>query len=171
MNNVVDRVAHKTLRLADLAPDRAASFSPNLHEYMKEHGHFFRDGGTLVGVYSVRPSTRAAESYGEGTLMLGIHDGDFVTGTRVISALCNGASAERSAHPIGKSVIPVDGFWSEYLNIGRCAIDPAHTVHFHDDRFSMNGDTRTCQWCGAKHERVLTPRTVYDVSWIASAHE
>jgi len=168
MPETLNRVAHRTLQLSQLAPGNSAAFSPNLYSYLKAHGHFFRDGGTLEGVYVVRPNTKAASGYGAGTLMLGIHDGDFVTGTRLVSALCHGAAADRFAFPIGRSVDPVEEFWDGYLALGRCAIDPLHTQHFLDDRFSIDGDIRTCLWCGVKHTRVLTPRTVFDESWIVA---
>lgn len=165
VNKTVTPVGHKTLMLRDLAPELSPAFSPNLHKYLKAHGHFYRDGGTIEGVYKIRAGTKAAEVYGAGTLMLGFEDDGFFVGTRMISALCHGAKAERAAYPIGRSVELVEGFWDQYLNVGRCAIDPEHKEAFMGDRFSMDGDTRTCLWCGVKHERVLTPRTVFDESW------
>jgi hypothetical protein len=166
MEQFTTPVGHKTLRLADIAPNKSAAFSPNLHKYMKTHGHFYRGGGTIEGVYKVRAGTKAAEVFGAGTLMLGFPDEDgYFIGTRMISALCHGSKAERAAYPYGKGVELVEGFWDRYLEVGRCAIDPDHNENFMADRFSMDGDTRTCLWCGAKHERVLTPRTVFDESW------
>lgn len=167
MVQVSSPVGHKTLRAADIAPSKSASFSPNLHKYLKARGHFYADGGLLQGVYVIRTGSKAAGVYGAGTLMLGYPDDDYFIGTRLISALCNGGKEESMAHPIGKSVDPVEGFWDNYLKIGRCAIDPAHQEHFMADRFNEQGDSRTCLWCGHQQHKVVTPRVVYDESWVS----
>ena len=159
-------IGHKTLQAVDIAPEKAPSFSPNLYRYLKAKGLFYRGGGVAESVFTVRPGTKAAEVYGAGTLMLGYLDDGFLVGTRLISALCNGAKTERMAHPIGKSVDPVDGFWDKYLKIGRCAIDPEHQEQFLSDRFQVQGDTRTCRWCGHKQHKIVTPRVVHDESWV-----
>ncbi|WCT26616.1 hypothetical protein [Acidovorax temperans] len=51
----IRQIGHRAITLADIAPQKSPSFSPNLHKYLKEHGHFFRDGGLLDGVYEVQP--------------------------------------------------------------------------------------------------------------------
>lgn len=62
----------------------------------------------------------------------------------------------------------VDGFWDRYLEVGRCAIDPGHQEHFSGpERFSIQGNIRTCLWCGCVQHKVVTPRTVLDESWVA----
>lgn len=42
-------------------------------------------------------------------------------------------------------------FWKRYSNIGRCAIDERHRMHFigGDTRWVGNEDRRSCVWCGA----------------------
>lgn len=136
---------------------------------MREKAHFYKDGGVLQTVFRVKPETRLAKDFGAGTLMIGYPDsGDengFV-GIRLMAVLCEGVKAG-SFYYIGMATMleEVEGFWEQYLKVGRCAIDPTHKEGFLDDRYNMGGDTRTCLWCGAKHERVLTQRTVFDESW------
>lgn len=164
-------VAHATLTLAQIFPSKSAAFSPNLHKWMRRHAHFFKDGGVMDTVFRVRPGSKLAESFGAGTLLIGQAyaqfkgDMDF-SGVRLTAALCQGAEAGRYCY-VGamSSLEELKGFWDDYLKIGRCAIDTEYREHFMGDRFSMDGDTRTCLWCGATHERVLTPRTVFDESW------
>lgn len=60
----------------------------------------------------------------------------------------------------------VDGFWIRYLEIGRCAIDADHAEQFSaGDRYTLDGDVRTCLWCGAKHQWTIVPRVVHDETW------
>lgn len=163
-------IGHRTLRLKQLVPSLSPAFSPNLYYWMRKKAHFYKDGGVLQTVFRVKPETRLAKELGAGTLMIGYADADgddngFV-GIRMMEALCLGAEAG-SFYYIGmaKMLEEVDEFWEQYLKIGRCAIDPAHKESFLGERYSMDGNTRSCTWCGAKHERVMTPRTVFDESW------
>ena len=55
----IRQIGHRAITLADIAPQKSPSFSPNLHKYLMEHGHFFRDGGLLDGVYEVQPGTQS----------------------------------------------------------------------------------------------------------------
>lgn len=166
MTTKLQDVGHKTLRVADIAPQKSLSFSPNLHKYAKAHGHFFTDGGILQGVFMATDGTKAAEWFGAGTLVLGHMDDGFFMGARLMEVLCKGSKAQSAAHACASGFVPVVGFWDAYLSVGRCAIDPAHSESFLDDRYRMEGETRICVWCGAKHERVMTPRTVFDESWL-----
>lgn len=170
MNTVTRKIGHATLKLAQISPEKSAAYSPNLHRWMRVKAHFYKGGGVLQTVYRVKPGTSLAKEMGAGTLMIG-YPGDsgdeqgFV-GIRLMAALCHGAKAG-SFYYIGMTNLleEVEGFWEQYLKVGRCAIDPAHQEHFMGDRYSMDGDIRTCLWCGAKHERKLTSRTVFDESW------
>jgi hypothetical protein len=158
-------LAHPTLKLADLHPDRSAAFSPNLYKYLKRHGQFYADGGTPVGVHRIKPDTKMAEAYGAGSLMIGTMDGVYLSGSLLMAVLCNGTTAPRFAYPVGSALVPVDGFWEAYLDKGRCSIDAAHDVPLLGDRFSLAGDVRTCLWCRHQQRRILTPRTVIDETW------
>jgi hypothetical protein len=176
MNSTAIPVGHPTMKLRDIAPSRSSSFSPNLYAWMRRYAHFYREGGHIDNVYRVVDGSPLASTFGfgAGVLLIGRRydqyegDTDF-SGIRLIEALCKGAKASRVCY-VGamRSLEPVEGFWERYLEVGRCAIDPTHAEHFvHADRFAMNGDTRTCLWCGAKHQRTLVPRIVHDETWAA----
>lgn len=166
-------LGHKTLKLADLAPQHSPAFSPNLYRWMRTKAHFYRDGGVAQSVYRVKPGTPATETFGAGTLLIGypLHghpgDTDFV-GTRLIAALCQGSKAGSWCYAgVAPDLELIDGFWDRYLEVGRCAIDPDHHQHFSgSDRYRIEGEERTCLWCGTTQRRVLTPRTILDESWV-----
>jgi hypothetical protein len=162
------------MRLGDIEPSKSPSFSPNLYQWMRQKAHFYRDGGHAEFVYRVLPGSRAEKAFGAGTLLIGrpynAYEGDTdFSGIRLIAALCQGAKADRVCYPgIMDSLEPVEGFWTRYLQVGRCAVDPDHAEHFVSaDRFSVSGDVRSCRWCGAKHQRTLVPRIVHDETWTA----
>ena len=164
-------IGHATLTLKQIAPAVSGAFSPNLHKWMRSRGHVFRDGGVLQSVYRIKPGTRLAESFGAGTLMIGYRtddyagDTDFI-GVRLMAVLCQGTKAGSFCYAgASQELDEVADFWDQYLKVGRCAIDPEHRRHFIGDRYGMHGDTRICLWCGTKHQRVTTPRTVFDESW------
>jgi hypothetical protein len=162
-------IGHARLTVKQLDPAKSASFSPNLHRWMRAKANFYKDGGVLQTVYRVKPDTSLARDIGVDTLMIGFAEDPaekgFV-GVRLMSVLCQGVKAG-SFYYIGmaRMLEEIEGFWDQYLKVGRCAIDPTHKEGFMADRYTMDSDTRTCLWCGAKHERVQTPRTVFDESW------
>lgn len=165
-------VGHATLRAADLVPRLSPAFSPNLYRWMRENAHFYCDGGVSEAVYRVAPSTRAAESFGAGTLLIGYPingypgDTDF-SGIRLMAVLCQGPNAGRwCLAGIAPDLELVEGFWDQYMSVGRCAVDPEHHEHFiGGERYRIEGEMRTCLWCGTTQKRVLTPRMVMDESW------
>jgi hypothetical protein len=166
MHTTTRSIGHPKLTLKQIAPAVSAAFSPNLYRWMKKKAHFYKDGGVLHNVYRVLPDTPAAKSFGEGTLLIGYLDENDFCGVRLMSTLCEGGAASSLCYlGIGPDLAPIEGFWDSYLKIGRCAIDPDHAEGFMDERYATVGATRTCLWCGAKHERVMTPRTVFDESW------
>ena len=95
-------------------------------------------------------------------------DTDF-SGAHLLGVLCNGSEERRYCLPgaIMSLELVVD-FWDRYLEVGRCAIDPAHQEHFQvGERYREHDGHRTCLWCGAEQIKVMTPRTVVDESWVA----
>jgi len=164
------------LRLRDLMPEKSKSYSPNLYRWLRKKGHFFTDGGVLQSVFRVKPATRAAETFGSDTLLIGYRcrdvdenpaDKDFI-GVRLMATLCQGGKADSWCYAgIADDLEEVAGFWDRYLKVGRCAIDPNHEEHFSGaDRYSINSEARTCLWCGAKHRKELRDRVVQDELWI-----
>lgn len=167
MNTVSMPVAHPTLCLTDIAPGKSRAYSPNLHKYLKVHGYFHEGGGIAQGVYAVQAGTKAAEVYGAGALMIGYVEGDELIGARLHAALSEGAKAVCIGHPIGNSVVPVDGFWETYLQTGRCAVDPAHQDAYMGDRFIEKEGVRTCRWCGHRQRKVFGRRVVLVETWVS----
>lgn len=167
-------VGHKTLRLADLSPDKSPAFSPNLYRWMRRQAHFYQDGGVADGVYRVMPRTRAADMFGEGTLFIGfpmnghLGDTDFL-GARLMGVLCQGSREIRWAYPsLAQDVEQIGDFWDRYLEVGRCAIDPDHEEHFScGTRFAVSGNERVCLWCGHRQHRVMTEKVVLAEAWVS----
>lgn len=172
MTTLTTPVGHPTMKLKDITPSVSAAFSPNLHRWMKSRGHEYRDGGVAETVYRVIPGTRLAKEFGAGALFIGCpynqyeNDTDF-SGSLLVAVLCNGSKATRYCYVgAAPSLEVVEGFWDSYLRVGRCAIDPEHKENFHgSERYSMDGDVRTCLWCGEQHQKTVTQRTVFDESW------
>ncbi len=143
------------LDLGLINPKRGDKYSPNLFRFLKKH--------------------RSLAQYGwvwkdpEGMRWLGyIHDGDFI-GCRLMSALCGWGDV--ACYPQVQFVASLDvvkDFWPQYVAIGRCAIDPAHTEAFlsAENRFADRGDTRTCNWCGTQQYRQTKKRTVIETVWV-----
>lgn len=124
-------------------PKNGAKYSPNLHKWMtaKHPGH--------------RARTSRVYSSPDRGLMIGRVDDGYLIGTRLNDVLCNGSKARSWA--IGaRGLVEVSDFWPRYLAEGRCAIDPEHAMYFigDDTRWTQEGDTRACLWCG-KARQVL----------------
>lgn len=168
---VTRRLGHPTLRREQLSPVGQGSFSPNLYRWMRAKAHFYKGGGVLQSVYRVLPDTKLAQDFGAGTAMIGYPDDsdeDGFIGVRLMSALCEGARAGSYYYSgIAAMLVQDEGFWDRYLQVGRCAIDPGHQVHFQGNRYSFAAEagTRTCLWCGTQHQRVLTPQTILHETW------
>ncbi len=136
-------LTHLTLKSID--PNLGARFSPNLYAFLKS-----RRNATMLRYGRVYRDH-------EGALWLGYPDEDFFIGARLIAVLCNGARTQTAAHVrVVKGLTEVEGFWNNYRRHGRCAVDPAHQMHFvgSDTRWSTNGDERSCQWCHKVTQRM-----------------
>lgn len=149
--------------LKAINPKLNPSYSPNMHKWLK----------TWIKTY---PEWMIPEVWIEnGGLQLwriGYHDNEGMqnkncgfVGIRLNAVLCQGASANKERGwfmGLGTgNMTPVEDFWERYLEIGRCAIDTDHKQWFigDEDRYSMDGEIRTCNWCGAKHKRRLETKT------------
>ncbi len=89
----------------------------------------------------------------EGTMWVGyIDEGRFFIGSRMARVLTFGGRAEMGCwmFPIS-DLTPMPSFWTDYARIGRCAIDTDHLRGFigSETRWSEDGDTRSCNWCGS----------------------
>jgi hypothetical protein len=144
-----------TFKLEDISPKRGQQFSPNLHAYLKAHK------GDLWYAKVYRDK--------DNTLWLGYYyDGDFL-GTRLMEALCMGKKAKTGCY--GHQLNPLtelEGFWDNYLKLGRCAIDPEHEIHFIDDtRWKVEGNTRHCLWCNKVTQTLEKfTKTIEETRWV-----
>ena len=127
-----------------VAPRNGAKYSPNLYKWLtmrnKKHhawtSRVYRDGS--------------------GTLWIGMLDLGDLIGARLMNVLCCGAKAESFCYVGMRGLVEVADFWPRYTAVGRCAIDPAHKMHFvgDDTRWRTNGEHRECLWCGAHAQKL-----------------
>lgn len=163
-------LSQKSMRIRDIDPKKSPAYSPNLFRWMKSHCHELSGGGVSDTVYRVKAGSQLAENYGAGTLFVGSpynqYDGDMdFSGERLIAVLCNGTSAKSFCFPGAmKSLEEIEGFWDQYLKVGRCAIDREHRENFsRADRYRQSEGVRECLWCGAKHhavEKIIASSTI-----------
>lgn len=125
-------------------------YSPNLRSWLTRE----RFGGATPSVYS-DPA---------GTPWIGWIDEDtWFIGSRLWRVLTVGKKAEAGCwtFPIS-DLTERAGFWEQYAEAGRCAIDPEHSHVFigEETRWTTDGDERTCNWCGCQQrlERWTEPR-------------
>ncbi|WP_409286893.1 hypothetical protein [Pseudomonas guariconensis] len=156
MPNVMQsHISQATLEFAELLgrtyPGLSPAFSRNLHRWLT---HVGRPGDT---VYRAQTGSSFAQVHGADTLIIGQPydeypgDTDF-SGSLLTQVLCLGRAAVRSCHSNATSdLLEIDGFWQRYVEVGRCAIDPEHKMHFRDDndRLEVVGGLKTCNWCHA----------------------
>jgi len=128
-----------TLDIKAIDPKNGDKYSPNLHAWVK------RSRYGLPDVFRNH----------EGALYIGVkdtntEDGEWFTGAQLNSVLCNGLRTASYAYPPNQAekLTLVEGFWEDYTERGRCAIDPTHLVWFLGYRWTVDGDKRTCNWCG-----------------------
>ena len=137
------------LMLALLHPDLGPQYSPNLYAWLA----VTRNGrltprSRLSGLYV---DSRGAQWIGYA------REGAGFVGQRVANILRDGDAAGIGAWLHTGPMRPVVGFWAKYIRIGRCALDTGHASQlvYSDHRWSRDGNTRHCRWCGAGSQ-VLT---------------
>ena len=108
----------------------------------------------------------------DGSLFVGwpseSHPGEFI-GARMGHILCYGSRAGLWCYS-SLALEEIPDFWARYTAVGRCAIDVDHTMSFIGDenRWKQTGDTRVCQWCGAKQHLERWTETVEREAWRAA---
>ncbi len=120
-------------------PVNGTKYSPNLYRWLTVRSRKHR--GWTSRVY------RDAK----GALWIGyLDDLGRLVGQGLSAVLCSGAKAGTACWVHPGPLKEVTDFWAHYMRDGRCAIDASHSVSFlgDDTRWSVNGDTRSCQWCG-----------------------
>lgn len=139
-----------------IRPENDAKFSPNLYAYLR------KCSGTFLA--RVRVFEEA-----DGTQWIGyLFDGDLI-GARLSQVLCYGAKVQNfSFSRVAERLQEVEGFWEQYAQDGRCALDRKHLMYFAGDasRWSVNGTTRQCQWCSKAAQRLVRQEVVtHKESW------
>jgi hypothetical protein len=73
---------------------------------------------------------------------------------------------------LAKHLKEIEDFWDDYLEWGRCALDPNHQTSFLNAagryEYRAGGKIRTCRWCGheqRKIEKVSVPVPETSVEW------
>ncbi len=125
------------LDIEKIHPSNGAKYSPNLYAWLtlrsKRH----------------RVETSRVFSTKDGLLYIGFLDDGYLIGSRLVSVLCYGKKEKSWAFSYLGEVIEVPDFWARYMDVGRCAIDLEHKMHFFgdDSRWRIHGDRRECLWC------------------------
>jgi hypothetical protein len=67
----------------------------------------------------------------------------------------------------------VPDFWEQYLELGKCHIDPRHSWDWSNagERWDKDGDNRTCRWCGARYALERYTQTEECTRWVRLDHE
>lgn len=165
------------MELALLHPRHSPAYSPNLHRWLRQRLRPL-DRTVHDQVYRVTAGSLLHRRYdfAPGTLMIGLPFenqpfADDFGGTQLMHVLVVGSQAISMCYPGGMGGLErIDDFWERYRAIGRCAIDTDHTEHFIGgaNRFVVQGDTRTCQWCGAQQRRSIQIQHVETEIWKAA---
>lgn len=125
------------LDLSAINPKNGSKFSPNLYKWLSKKSSPHRAWSSRV--YKDK----------DGILWIGILEKRELIGSMLIGVLCNGTK-EGTAAWQKIDAVEIKDFWTRYREIGRCAIDAEHSMYFigDDSRWSINGDSRSCLWCG-----------------------
>jgi hypothetical protein len=133
-----ETTAHNGLDVAAIHPRNGAKYSPNLHRWLTMRNRKHRAWTSRV----YRDSS--------GMLFVGMLDLGDLIGARLMNVLCYGSKAESLCFVGLRGLEEVADFWPRYVRDGRCAIDTEHARWFvgDDTRWTQDGDTRACLWCG-----------------------
>ena len=139
--NTVERhvgLNHNGLDVSAIHPRNGAKYSPNLHKWLTNR------------MSNHRAWTSRVYRDENGTLWIGMLDLGDMIGAKLYGVLCNGSQEKSFCFVNLRGLVEVSDFWPRYVAEGRCAIDTAHDHHFvgDDTRWTQDGDTRACLWCG-----------------------
>lgn len=128
------------------------AYSPNLVKWLKAAG---RDGDC---VFRLRAGAKLERVYGPNAMFVGqkfnfddAFDTDF-SGALLMGTMTFGRNATRYCHAgLFPQLQEIDNFWQQYIDKGRCAIDPDHRVIFRENNriVTREGESH-CAWCSAK---------------------
>ncbi len=125
-------------------PRNGSKYSPNLHAWL------------TLRERPCRARTSRVFTDKNGVHYIGYLDDGYLIGSNLIGVLCNGRKEQAWAFGFLGELTEIPDFWERYTAIGRCAIDPEHTMHFTDDKNRWKEGTieRECLWCGNHHQRL-----------------
>lgn len=143
-----------------IAPTNGPKFSPNFHQFLS----------TKRVKASLRLQRVFVDTHKQ--MWLGYFDDDLFIGARLTQVLCHGAKTQVMAFMKMNDLVEVPDFWAKYQAIGRCAVDAEHRIPFIGDetRWDVQGDHRSCLWCGQVHQRQeQRVTTVVRTEWVSVA--
>lgn len=142
-------------------PSKGLKYSPNLYAFLASKKHW--DMAKMARVF--------VDS--EQVKWLGYFDDtEMFVGERLSLVLCYGAKAATSC-PVNLGLLTeIKDFWAQYAEIGRCAIDTAHTQSFinSESRWKVSGTSRECLWCGnaSQHLKKWTEQVIRErEAWVS----
>jgi hypothetical protein len=138
-------------------------YSPNLHAWLvRESNQRLPPLTTALG-----PSPLDGK---RNWLMVGWRDEQgWFMGTAIRRILCDGLKTESYAYAPEQVSEGGEWFIAEYLRDGRCTLDRDHSTHFLNakDRYHIEADYRTCNWCGERHSLRRWSETVDRSEWVS----
>lgn len=141
--------------------------SPNLDRFRKNWRH-----ANFLSIYVKHGDDWKAS---KDVVYVGDVYGGFLMGTELSRILVGDMKlwSYMESHINPSELVDVTAeFWALYDEIGRCAFDSSHRQHFQNanDRYTVDGDKRTCNWCGAEQVRRTERRVVVDGWWEVVGH-
>ncbi len=125
---------------------RKDRYSLNLYRFLRKKPHYhqvFLHCG-IAGQEHWDPERTLVPA-----IFVGLGDAPFILGARLSEIICKGGSTQTAAHALFDHCVEItDAFWARYIEIGKCAIDPEHTLYADSDRYAEVEETRRCRWCG-----------------------
>lgn len=144
-------LTRNNLLLHEIHPSQGAKYSPNLYEFLTAKRN--KSWAALQHLFEDK----------QGKQWLGFFDdvGHFV-GARLSQILSYGKKTDVTCPVNLGEMREVEGFWPRYVELGRCAIDPKHEMHFLGERWRANadGNQRSCLWCQKATQRLVRREVV-----------
>lgn len=133
------------------AAGRADRYSENLWKWARK----YRDRRLFVAFSEKDGHTFDETKTLASRLYIGFHrlDDGWLHGSRLSEILCQGSKAESWAYQPGMLFKEIPNWWDKYMEHGKCFIDPEHCLYLDAARWLVQGNVRTCLWCGNFQQR------------------
>lgn len=151
---------------------REDKYSANLYRWLvKSHRKhwtapnvFIQLGHDICQVESFNPDQTQAPA-----IYLGMPDNGDLFGSHLSRILTMGAKAETACYTgfalPHRAIDITQDFWERYLLLGKCAIDPEHTL-YGSERYDTSNKHRQCRWCGRKEASHIEKQIVSKTVWL-----